>query len=223
MSSHKNDFFWLDDPFVLINPNRWSEIVPTREMDNNEKLNSLTRLVIIFTLVYCFFNSKNIKFILGSSLTIIIFIIFIQRFSQRPNINVKEEILRSMDLNHEIEDSSVNPFISNNNNCLLPSVENPQGLPTQFLPETLTKTRCTGEGVEELSQKLLLNPVQDSFQNPLYQPDNAIQNFAFFYAPTQAWIGSMGDFSKFLTAQDGETCNDDTFNCKIQLNPLTGM
>tara|TARA_B100000902_G_scaffold393090_1_gene446711 strand:+ start:979 stop:1665 length:687 start_codon:yes stop_codon:yes gene_type:complete len=43
--------FWLNDPSVLIKKNDILKLWPLNEMDNNDKLNAITRLVIILTIL----------------------------------------------------------------------------------------------------------------------------------------------------------------------------
>lgn len=65
------DTFWLNNPNVLLNK---CEIIPTQKMSNSERLNALTRLLIITTIVLYMMNYEQTQtiFILGILLIIIL-------------------------------------------------------------------------------------------------------------------------------------------------------
>lgn len=53
--------FWINDPNILLKKDKITEIWPVSQMSFNEKLNSITRLVILFTLIgLCFENRTHI-------------------------------------------------------------------------------------------------------------------------------------------------------------------
>ena len=41
--------FWINDPNILLKKDKITEVWPVSRMSFNEKLNAITRLVIIFT------------------------------------------------------------------------------------------------------------------------------------------------------------------------------
>ena len=42
-----NTKFWIENPSILINLNNITELWPTSDMNKNQKLNALSRLIII--------------------------------------------------------------------------------------------------------------------------------------------------------------------------------
>jgi hypothetical protein len=61
--------FWFENPNVLFQPNFILEFFPTETMSFNQKLNSLTRLVIIMTLIaYIFTGKQRVLVVSGISL-----------------------------------------------------------------------------------------------------------------------------------------------------------
>lgn len=57
--------FWLDEPTILFNSKHITELWPYSSMEQNQKINAVTRLVILLTLFgYMIFN-HHIIFILG--------------------------------------------------------------------------------------------------------------------------------------------------------------
>jgi Ca2+/Na+ antiporter len=55
--------FWFQDPNILFNKEYMFQFFPTGEMSFNEKLNAITRLIIIISLI-TFLMTKNIRIIL---------------------------------------------------------------------------------------------------------------------------------------------------------------
>jgi hypothetical protein len=93
--------FWLTDKTILLNKKYITNVWPQKQMDNNEKLNSITRLVIYMTILgYLFTNNK--KIVISGILTIICIIILYkvqenklkqeQLDENKPNENKKEII-----------------------------------------------------------------------------------------------------------------------------------
>ena len=64
-----NTQFWLYNPFVLFNKNSLTELWPTTNMNLNEKLNSITRLVMVLSLLGYLITKKS-RMILTGILTI---------------------------------------------------------------------------------------------------------------------------------------------------------
>jgi hypothetical protein len=54
--------FWLNDPKILLNNEYISEVYPTTNMQYYQKLNSVTRLIMLISII-CYFLTNNIKFI----------------------------------------------------------------------------------------------------------------------------------------------------------------
>jgi hypothetical protein len=62
--------FWINDITILLNKKYITSVWPQNKLDNNEKLNSITRLVIYMTILgYLFTNNK--KIVISGILTII--------------------------------------------------------------------------------------------------------------------------------------------------------
>ena len=61
--------FWLNDPVVLLQKDHIFEVWPSSKMSSNSKLNAITRLVVLLSLVG-FILSSNKRFIVVGCLTI---------------------------------------------------------------------------------------------------------------------------------------------------------
>jgi len=85
--------FWFKNPSILFNKDTITKIYPEKIMTSNEKLNAITRLVILFTILGYLITEKY-KIILTGIITLaaIVFLHFIQRNKESKNedVNVKE-------------------------------------------------------------------------------------------------------------------------------------
>ena len=63
------NIFWANDPYVLIDGDKIKNIWPKENMGYIEKLNSITRLIIILT-VLGFFISKSPRIIITGAITL---------------------------------------------------------------------------------------------------------------------------------------------------------
>lgn len=72
--------FWINDPLILINEKHIFEIFPLEKMSYNEKLNSISRLIILLTIIGIFFTQPLRMLITGIiTLGIIVFLFFAQK------------------------------------------------------------------------------------------------------------------------------------------------
>ena len=83
--------FWLNDPSILINKEHILKLWPLEEMDNNDKLNAITRLIIILT-VLGYLLTKTPKILVTGFVTLLAIIIL-----QRANVlkATKEDIVKA--------------------------------------------------------------------------------------------------------------------------------
>ena len=83
--------FWLNDPSILINKEHILKLWPLEEMDNNDKLNAITRLIIILT-VLGYLLTKTPKILVTGFVTLLAIIIL-----QRANVlkTNKDEIVKA--------------------------------------------------------------------------------------------------------------------------------
>jgi len=77
---------WLDDPLVLFKKGEINQVWPTQNMDKNQKVNAITRLVIILSILgYLITNSFNFFFTGFLTLGVIILLYY------APQIKKEEE------------------------------------------------------------------------------------------------------------------------------------
>ena len=86
------NIFWANDPYVLIDSDKIKNIWPKENMGYTEKLNSITRLIIILT-VLGFFISKSSRIIITGTITlgIIYFLHITNENKQKEKENFMKE------------------------------------------------------------------------------------------------------------------------------------
>ena len=109
--------FWLNDPTILYDKNYIFNIWPLENFNKNEKLNSITRLIIILTFIG-YLITKNYFILITAFITIII-IVFIhknfinQLISKKNNFNNIKEGFTDQQYYHNIKHNLTNPNKNN--------------------------------------------------------------------------------------------------------------
>ncbi len=124
--------FWLDNPNILFNKKKIMHIWPQSKYSFTGKLNAITRLVIILTLLGYLFT-RNVKIIVTGVITIIVIIILYKTQKRKRKLNKKilKEGFTSPELYERVKSSFVKPTKTNPlMNVLLPEIQyNPQRKP----------------------------------------------------------------------------------------------
>jgi len=66
--------FWLNDPNVLLNKNHITEIWPSSDFDLARKLNAITRIIIILTILG-YLISKSVKILISALVSLVVLVI----------------------------------------------------------------------------------------------------------------------------------------------------
>jgi len=121
-----SDVFWLDDPKVLFNKNYITEILPPSNVSFERKLNAVTRLVILLTLLG-FIGTGSINILVSAVVTLVIIVIV---FKTQQTKNKKKELIKQIK-----KEGFANPEIykSTKGNFTSPTKKNP--LMNVLLPE----------------------------------------------------------------------------------------
>lgn len=152
--------FWLNNPGVLMNNNNILNLWPTKDMSQNEKLNSITRLIFILSFIG-YIVTKNIKFIISFFITLLV-IVILYKTKCFKNIN-KKLLTREAFTNPEIyndikhnftEPTKVNPLM----NVMLTDY--------QDNPERKTAAPSFNPVVEEKINQETKNMIIDNFKDP---------------------------------------------------------
>lgn len=98
--------FWINKPSILVNFKNINQIWPTKDMDINEKLNAITRLIIILTILIALLTNNLKVFVTGTATIIAIVILKILMDNNKKtetNKKIKKEGFVS--LNKEMLDT----------------------------------------------------------------------------------------------------------------------
>ncbi len=101
--------FWSNDPTIIFNNKYILEIFPTTDMYYEQKLNSVTRLIILISLLGYLF-SRNIQIpIAGLAMISVIFFIFRSRKYKITSDMILQEGFKQSDGKHKQSEPIVNP------------------------------------------------------------------------------------------------------------------
>jgi len=121
-----SDVFWLDDPKVLFDMNHITEILPPSKGSFKQKLNAITRLVILLTLLG-FAGTGSVNILVSAVITLVIIVIV---FKTQQTKNKKKELIKQIK-----KEGFANPQVykSTKNSFTAPTKKNP--LMNVLLPE----------------------------------------------------------------------------------------
>ena len=133
--SHKNgntitNTFWLNNPLILFDKSVITELWPIESMTREQKINAITRLVILLTLIgFLFLN--DIKILITGITAIIILVFTYYILNKNNNLNKIKESFSNEEIYDKVKHNfsnptSINPIM----NVLLPEIQdNPNKLP----------------------------------------------------------------------------------------------
>jgi hypothetical protein len=103
--------FWINDPNILFQQQYIFEFFPTETMTYEQKLNTITRTVIILTII-CFLFTKSYRILIIGTLTVsIIYIVYYYHELEKSKIINK----KNLSIIKEGFSSPVNDFLQDNN------------------------------------------------------------------------------------------------------------
>ena len=121
--------FWLYNPSILFNKKKMTELWPLSKYSFECKLNAITRLVIVLTILGYLFT-RNIKILITGIITIAVVVILYKTQYKRKKLSKKilKEGFTSPELYEKVKSSFMKPTQKNPlMNVLLPEIQyNPQ-------------------------------------------------------------------------------------------------
>lgn len=78
--------FWLDNPNILLNRNYITEIFPNKSFSLAQKLNAITRLIIVMTVLGYLFT-RSIKILVSAAITLVILVILYKTKSKKEDFS----------------------------------------------------------------------------------------------------------------------------------------
>ena len=87
--------FWLNNPNILLNKDSISEIFPSKDFSLAQKLNAITRLIILLTVLGYLFT-RSIKIVVSAVISLIILVIIYKSKAEKEDFSViqKEEPIK---------------------------------------------------------------------------------------------------------------------------------
>jgi hypothetical protein len=128
VATNENSIFWLANPSILFSKNHMTELWPTEKMTREQKLNAITRLVILLTLAG-FFLSNNYKILVTGIVSIVFLIITYKILNKDANVKLNETF-SNQNIYDKVKHNFTNPTSANPiMNILLPEIQdNPHRL-----------------------------------------------------------------------------------------------
>lgn len=161
--------FWTENPNVLFNKDYVFEFFPTDEMSYSQKLNAITRTIILLTLISYIYTQQTRILIIGTITLGAIYFLYVYRKQEKKKLEQFEnpalEVLKEADFDSSgIFDTptSTNPL----SNILLPDIDfNPQKKPAPPTSSENTKSLIL-ESAKKLVEEA--NPGQPDIARKLF-------------------------------------------------------
>jgi len=232
--------FWGNNPSILLKKDEITELWPTSNMDYEKKLNAITRLVIVLTLLGYIFTFSLKILAVGIITLLIIYIYYKVKYDEvegfniinQPTVNTRnqtqmailgntdtsprkiinpETLEETLKINYHLN-SSKNPF----SNVLLPEIKfdkNRKPAPPAFNTQVYEDiTTATKNLVQEL------NPGIIDTNKQLFGDlaENFVldqSNRAFYSTANTRVVNDQGAFSKYLYGNMPSCRDNDTLEC----------
>lgn len=112
--------FWLNNPAILFDSDHITEIWPSSNLDYISKLNAVTRLVILLTIIG-FFTSGFFKILVSAGITLVI-IVMMYKSKRKESVKkkIKDQIVKEGFTNPNLNKASKQSFT-------MPTMKNPLG------------------------------------------------------------------------------------------------
>lgn len=83
------DTFWLNDPTILLNKHYLLEIWPDSELSMERKLNAITRLIILLTIIG-YISTKSVRILMTSAITLVVLVMIYKNQKVEAYNGIKE-------------------------------------------------------------------------------------------------------------------------------------
>ena len=220
-----NTPFWGNQPEVLLNKNEIMELWPTPEMSYESKLNAITRLIILLTLIGFIFTFSLQLFFIGMITILLIYFLYFMNFKE--GFELKSSILGKQNNSPKIINpetlvenlktdfyptSSKNPF----SNVLQTDIKydpDRKSAPPSFNPQVHEDiTKSTKKMVQDLNPGIV-NTNKQLFGD-LYEQFNLDQSNRVFFSNANTRVSNdQGAFANYLYGNMPSCKNNDTLEC----------
>jgi len=212
--------FWLNNPSILLKQSDISELFPTETMTSEQKLNAITRLVILLTLLGYLITRRE-KFLITGVITLVVIVIlyFIQS-QKNKNKDVEGFTLGpdafKLSKNNFIEPTNTNtkPTITNPamNVLLTEIVDNPQRNPAELAYEPAVDADINKQTIDMVKKNFNDPNIDQRLFKDLGDSYTFDQSMRTWYATANTQIpNDQGSFAEFCYG-DMISCRDETNN-----------
>ena len=162
--------FWLHKPVILIDPIHIKEIWPTQEMNMNQKLNAISRCIILLTIIGICIMENIPRLIMTTFITLFIIIMY-QRYMERKR--EIEGFVQPINTNNASETSNT-PVTFIPEQHTLPTKENPymnvmlHELPTTCETDTFVQRKPAAPSYD--------TGISNQIHNIVHEKDNKERN-----------------------------------------------
>ena len=217
--------FWFNKPSILLKQTEIIEIWPAPVMDTERKLNAITRLIILLTLLG-YLVTQKVKFIITGLITLVVIVILYHIQKKKGGKPEEKEGFVNADLYKKYEMyNDNNVFQQNKENFTEPAVTNPamNVLLTEIAdnPDRKPAAPAFNATVDRDINKKTIDMVKKNFQDPnidvrlfkdLGDSYTFDQSMRTWYATPNTQIpNDQGAFADFCYG-DMISCRDETNN-----------
>ena len=215
------DKFWLDDPLIIFKKERISEFWPDKQFSASRKLNAITRVIILFTILG-YFISKKIKILVtgGIALIFIVFIYFIQVKKEQDEQEMKDIMKEGFEsktpkFDKIMEKNFTTPTKKNPlMNVLLPELNaNPERSEAAPSYNTNIRREINEKAKSNLEDEKLYKNLGDNLNH-----QNMMRNFHSM--PNTSVPNNQKDFAMFCYGSMKACRNGDDVSCSKNLRRL---
>ena len=214
--------FWINQPYILIDKDKIMDIWPLEKMNRTEKLNAISRLIIILTIIGIILT-KSLKIIISGVVTLIIIVILYLLFKKDDILNSQKKSLKEEGFSNynKIKHNFTNPNITNPNmNLLLPEIQdNPNKVEAaesynKFVTKDInlaTKDFIKSQFNDDKIDDKLFNNLGDNYQFE--------QSMRQFYTTANTKVcNNQSEFARFCYGNMA-SCKDNNIEQCIKNNP----
>jgi ABC-type multidrug transport system fused ATPase/permease subunit len=212
---------WLNNPTILFDKNAITQLWPMENMTREQKINAITRLVILLTLIgFLFLN--NIKILITGIIALLILLFTYYVLNKNSNLNKVKETFSNEEMYEKVKHNFTNPTSYNPlMNIQLPEIQdNPNRL--EAAP---SYNNAVKNSINEETKDFIVNNFDnnENIKNNLF--NNQADNFEFeqsmrqFYTTANSRVpNNQAEFARFCygnmaSCKDGdvEMCLKNTF------------
>jgi len=212
---------WLNNPIILVDKNTITQLWPMENMTREQKINAITRLVILLTLIgFLFLN--NIKILITGIIALIILLFTYYILNKNANLNNVKETFSNEEMYEKVKHNFTNPTTINPiMNILLPEIQdNPNRL--EAAP---SYNKAVKNIINEETKEFIVNNFENNENIKKNLFNNQADNFEFeqsmrqFYTTANTRVpNNQKEFARFCygnmaSCKDGdvEMCLKNTF------------